>query len=58
MPTRDVFDEAQRQVYHLIDADAFPRFMQSIHAQMQVREVLEQGWQLFGTKGTQRSEQH
>lgn len=42
MPIRDIFDEAQQMIYHLIDTDAFPRFMLSIHAQMQVRYVLEQ----------------
>lgn len=37
--SRDVFDQARRQIYDLTDADAFPRFTQSIHAQMQVRRT-------------------
>lgn len=35
--SRDVFDQAQRQIYDLTETDAFPRFTQFIHAQMQVR---------------------
>lgn len=37
MPVRDVFDDAQQQIYHLIDTDALPRWLQDVHAQMQVR---------------------
>lgn len=34
--SRNVFDHAERQIRDLLDADAFPRFVQFVQAQLQV----------------------
>ena len=39
---RDVFDQAYHQIYSLTEMAVFPRFVQSINAQMQVRLILKQ----------------